>query len=123
MVLGSCNSAADSRKSNIHSRSDSRRQRIMNGVDPITAIAGAFDDLFLLGEKLSPSINAWIEASIPARKQRIMTRRIKRCKRHARKATYRFEQIPALVRLDFADLSDSQQADIVSLIDFELFGK
>jgi hypothetical protein len=95
----------------------------MSGIDPVTTGLTALDDFFLFGIKLSPAINAWILSNIEKHKQRVMQRRIKLAKHHAIKATYTADQIPPLVRLDFADLTDTQREDIISLLDYELFKK
>lgn len=90
--------------------------------DP-TLIFKWLDDLALLGEKLSPAINAWIETQIPLVKQRVIDRRMKRCVRHCRRTKFKAEQVSKQVDLDFMDLTDTQRGEIISLIDFQLFGK
>jgi macrodomain Ter protein organizer (MatP/YcbG family) len=90
--------------------------------DP-TLIFKWLDDLALLGEKLSPAINAWIQTQIPLVKQRVINKKMRRCVRHCRKMKFGADQVAKQVDLDFMDLSDTQRGDIISLIDFQLFGK
>lgn len=81
-----------------------------------TAIGEGFGFL----EKISPAITDWIAAKVPIEKQRIMDRRIRRCKRICRKGGYNLGMISNRVNVDFQDLSLSLIAEITNLIEFEL---
>ena len=86
----------------------------------ITTAFTALGEWAGLLEAISPAITSWIEAKIPLEKQRIMDRRIRRCKRKCRKGGYNAGMILSRVNLDFPDLSDSLKADLVNLLDSEL---
>ena len=88
----------------------------------ITAGFNAVGEFFGLLEKLSPEMNAWIAASIPAHEQHVMDRRIRKCKRICRKGHFGTEQISEQVDVDFSQVGDTDQhrADIVSILDFSL---
>ncbi|HWB64100.1 MAG TPA: hypothetical protein VG603_11355 [Chitinophagales bacterium] len=90
--------------------------------DP-TAIFTAIGNLASMFEKLSPAINEWIEAAIPAEKQRIITRRIKRCQRYCRVNKLPVPLIEKEVDVLFPDLPVAQRTDIIDLLDFELSGQ
>ncbi len=84
------------------------------------AFFSAVDDMFLFLEKLGPAINDWIELHIPAEKQRVIDRRIRKCKRICRRGNYNQGMINSRVALDFSDLEPTLQADISRLLIFEL---
>ena len=87
--------------------------------DP-TAIFSVIGNFLSLAEHLSPAIIDWIEARIPAEKQNIITRRIRRCKRICRKQKLNVAMISRETALLFADLTPNQQQDIAALLVYEL---
>ena len=86
----------------------------------ITSIFTALSGLFKLGDDLSPAIEQWIITTIPAEKQRVMTRRLRRCKRYCRINRLPTDLIREEVGLMFDDLSMAQQADIADLMVYEV---
>lgn len=87
--------------------------------DP-TSIFTALANFFSFTEKLSPAIIDWLEAQIPAERQRVMAQRIRRCKWTCRRQKLSRPLIAMQVRLLFSDLTLAQQSDIEALISFEL---
>ena len=86
----------------------------------ITAAFTAFGEWAGFMESISPAITAWIQAKIPAEQQRVMDRRLRKCKRICRKGGYNKGMITARVDIDFKDLTPAQRAEIVTLLAFEL---
>ncbi len=87
--------------------------------DP-TGFLNAISNLLSLAEHLSPAILDWIEARIPAEKQNIITRRMRKCKRICRKENLNAEMIARQTNILFADLTAQQQQDISALLTYEL---
>ena len=83
--------------------------------DP-TSMFTALSNFFSFTEKLSPAIVDWLEARIPAEKQRIMAARIRRCKRICRRQKLSPALIADEVKLLFADLSVEQQGEVLELL-------
>jgi hypothetical protein len=86
----------------------------------ITAGFNAFAVFIGFMEDISPAVTEWIEAKIPLQKQRIMDRRIRKCKRFCRKQKLSHANIGKQVTLDFADESLENRNDIIDLIINEL---
>jgi len=87
--------------------------------DPVTAGIDLLDSIVLFGEKLSPEIAKLIAAQLPAVNQKVLTRRLRRCKRHCRRAKFGKEQIAMQVRIDFRDMPELHY-EIISLLQFML---
>jgi len=92
--------------------------------DP-TIIFKFFDDLSLLGEKLSPAILQWLKNRDGADKQSVLTHRMKRTVRHCRREHFGVDQISMQVDLNFRgeEFSDEDRAKIKQLIEFQLLPK
>ena len=95
-------------------------------LDP-TSIFSWLDNVAILGEKLSPAINDWIELQVKLSegciKQRKLDRRMRICKRHCRRGGFGPDQIKMQVDLDFSDFTDTQKDEIDKLLIFELLNK
>jgi hypothetical protein len=71
-------------------------------------------------DDLSPELNALIAADMPAFKQGIMNRRLRRFKHICRVQKLQFNDIETLAALDFADQPATVQSKIAQLIADEL---
>ena len=87
---------------------------------PLTAGLTAAGEFFGFMESISPAITNWIAIHIDIDKQRIMDRRIRKCKRICRRGKFGFVLISAQVRIDFSDLPADERLDIANLLDAEL---
>ncbi len=88
-------------------------------MEVLTAIFTWLGTAMGLLDNISPAITQWIEARIPMEKQRIMDRRMRRCKRLCRKGKFDAALITKQVEVDFSDLKELQ-ADITDLLIAEL---
>ena len=88
--------------------------------DP-TALFTAVANFFAFGQALSPALVQWIEAKIPAEKQAIITRRMRRCKWQCRRNKLLSPGLIAQqVDLDFQDLTPDQRKEVSDILVFEL---
>lgn len=88
--------------------------------DP-TTIFTALAGLFNLGTALSPALIQWIEAKIPAEKQAVMTRRMRRCKRVCKRNHLLSTPLIAhMVDILFEDLQPAQRTEIAEILTAEL---
>ena len=87
--------------------------------DP-TSIFTAISNFFGFGIALAPSLNAYIEAKIPAEKQHVMKRRMAQCYRECKRKKLTGLNITYEVKLLFADLTSEQQIEIAAIITSEL---
>lgn len=87
--------------------------------DP-TALFTALANFFKLGDDLSPALIQWIEAQIPAEQQRVMTRRLRRCKRYCRRNKITGALILDTVEDLFEDQTADMQVKIAAIMEGEL---
>jgi hypothetical protein len=88
--------------------------------DP-TSVFTAIANFFALGQALSPALIQWIEAKIPAERQAVITRRMRRCKRQCRHNKLLSPVlITQQVDLDFPDLTPDQRKEVSGILMFEL---
>jgi hypothetical protein len=88
--------------------------------DP-TSVFTAIADFFSFGQALSPALIQWIEAKIPAEKQAIITRRLRRCKRQCKRNKLLSPGlITQQIDLDFQDLTTDQRKEVSNILVFEL---
>jgi hypothetical protein len=84
-----------------------------------TAAFTAFGEWAGFMETISPAVSAWILANIEAHKgikaQRIMDRRLRKCKRICRRGRFNASMVKTQVTLDFADMPEKIDS-IVQLI-------
>lgn len=90
----------------------------------ITAAFAAFGEWAGFLETISPAISEWIVENAKehegAKEQRILDRRMRRCKRICRQGGLNAGMIASQVKLDFGDFTADKQAEITQLMDFEL---
>ena len=86
-----------------------------------TAIFTAIANIFALGQALSPALVQWIEARIPAEKQVVITRRMRRCRRQCKRNKLLSPGlITQQVDLDFQDLAPNLRKEVSGILIFEL---
>lgn len=92
--------------------------------DPISAIFTSIGEFFGAVESLNQPITDWIEAKIPLERQRIIDRRMRRCKRQCKKfisgGVANGMMIKNQVDLDFSDLLPEQRTEMMQLLIFSL---
>lgn len=87
--------------------------------DP-TSIFTAIANFFSFGTALAPSLNAWIEAKLPAEEQHETKRRMAQCYRICKRKGLTGVTISYEVNLLFKDFTAEQQAEVTSIITVEL---